>query len=727
MLDGLIEAVGGGVSRVLVVRGEPGVGKTALLEYLVEQASGCRVVRAAGVQSEMELAFAGLHQLLAPMIDHLERLPGPQRDALRTAFGVSPGSAPDRFFVGLAVLSLLSDVAEEQPLICLVDDEQWLDRASAQVLAFVARRLLAESVGVVFAARVASDELAGLPELVVEGLREADARTLLDSVLTGPLDARVRDQIVAETRGNPLALLELPRGVTPAELAGGFALPGAVPLSRSIEESFRRRLDVLPVETRRLLQLAAADPVGDAVLVWRAAERLAIGTEAATPAVEAGLIEFDARVEFRHPLVRSAVYRSASVEERQDVHRALAEVTDPEVDPDRRAWHRAQAAPGPDEDVAEELERSAGRAQARGGLAAAAAFLERAAMLTPEPARRAQRLLAAAGAKRDAGALDAALGLLVAVEAGPLDALVTAEVEHLRGQIAFDQQRVSDAARLLLSAARRLEPINVDLARETHLEALVAAMWAADLDSPGGVLEAAEAARAAPPGPAPPRVVDVLLDAFALRLTEGYAAAAPTLTRALERFLALSVASDDVGRWRWKRHVALELWDYESWHALAARQAQFARDTGALVQLQFALNLLGWTHHVAGELTAASQLIEEERLIAEATGNPPLVYTEMMLAAWRGRDAQASELIETTLQQASAGGLAVNLATYASSVLDNGLGRHDAAREAAWRVFECDLVAYGPFVVPELAEAASRTGDVGSSGPPSSGCPNAPG
>ena len=618
-----------------MVRGEPGVGKTALLDYLVEQASGCRVVRAAGVQSEMELAFAGLHQLLAPMLDRLERLPVPQRDALRTAFGVSPGPAPDRFFVGLAVLSLLSDVAEEQPLICVVDDEQWLDRASAQVLAFVARRLEAESVGLVFAARAPSDELAGLPELVVEGLREGDARALLDSVLTAPLDARVRDQIVAETRGNPLALLELPRGLTPAELAGGFGLPGAVPLSGRIEESFRRRLDALPAETRRLLQLAAADPVGDPLLVWRAAERLGIAAEAATPAVEAGLLEFGARVRFRHPLVRSAAYRSASLQERQDVHRALAEVTDPEIDPDRRAWHRAQAAPGPDEDVAEELERSAGRAQARGGLAAAAAFLERAAMLTPEPARRAQRLLAAARAKRDAGALDAALGLLVAVEAGPLDALRTAEVEHLRGQIALEQRRGSDAARLLAQrgqtprAARR----RAWRARRTSRRS-AAAMWAGDLDSPGGVLEAAEAARAAPPGPEPPRAVDVLLDAFAMRLTEGYAAAAPTLTRALELLLALDVAAATrPRRWLWLAGgrasviVALELWDAESWHVLAARQAQFARDTGALVHLQLALSLLAWSHLLAGELTTAALLIEEDRLIAEATGNPPLART----------------------------------------------------------------------------------------------------
>jgi DNA-binding CsgD family transcriptional regulator len=664
----------------------------------------------------MEIAFSGLQQLVAPMLDRLERLPGPQRDALRTAFGLSTGSPPDRLFVAVAVLSLLSDVAEEQPLICVVDDEQWLDRSSAQVLAFVARRLEAESVGLVFAARGRSDELAGLPELVVEGLREGDARALLDSVLTAPLDARVRDQIVAETRGNPLALLELVRGFTPAELAGGFGLPGGVPISRRIEESFRRRLDALPADTRRLLALAAADPVGDPVLVWQAAERLGIGVEAAAPAADAGLLEFGVRVRFRHPLVRSAAYQSASLQERQDLHRALAEVTDPKADPDRRAWHRAHAAPGADEEVASELERSAARAQARGGLAAAAAFLERAAELTPEPARRAQRLLAAAEAKRYAGALDAALGLLVAVEAGPLDALRTAEVEHLRGQIALVQRRGTDAARLLLSAAKHLEPLNAALARETHLDALVAAMWAGDLDNPGGVLEAARAARAAPPGPEAPRAVDVMLDALAIRLTEGYAAAAPALTRALELSLAPNVANDEASRWVIFARVVigLELWDAESSHALAARQAEFAHDSGALLVLRLALNLLAIGHLLGGELTTAEAMIEEDRLIGEATGVPPIAYAEMMLAAWRGQEAETSELIDATVREATAGGLGrlVAIAAYTSSVLYNGLGRYDAARDAARRAFERDEVGFGPLVLPELAEAASRTGDV---------------
>jgi DNA-binding CsgD family transcriptional regulator len=714
-LDELIEAVRAGESRALVVRGEPGVGKTALLEYVVEHASDCRIERAVGVQSEMELAFAAVHQLCAPMLDRLERLPPPQRDALLTAFGVSPGPAPDLFFVGLAVLSLLSDVAEERPLICLVDDEQWLDRASAHALAFVARRLEAESVGLVFAARSQSELLAGLPELVVDGLAEGDARALLESVLTAPLDVRVRDQIVTETRGNPLALLELLKGLTPAELAGGFGLPGEVPLSRTIEESFRRRLEALPADTRRLLQLAAADPVGEPSLVWRAADRLAIHSEAATPAAEAGLLEFGTRVRFRHPLVRSAAYRSASLQERQDAHRALAEATDAESDPDRRAWHRAQAAPGPDEDVAGELERSAGRAQARGGFAAAAAFLERAALLTAEPARRAQRLLAAAKAKHHAGALDAALGLLVAVEAGPLDAFQRARVDLLRGQIALEQRRSGDAGRLLVSAARRLESLDANLARETHVEALGAAM-AADVDIPGGLLEAAEAAQAAPPGPDPPRAVDVLLDGLALRLTAGYAAAAPTLTRALEMLLALNLGPAEPGRWLWLAGgrvsvlVANELWDAEAFHALAARQAQFARDTGALLHLQLALSFLARSHLLAGELATVARMIEEDRLIAEATGNPPLRSAPIALAAWRGQEAEASELIEATSDEATAHGWTLN--AYAGSVLYNGLGRHDAARDAAWQAFGRDPIGAGPMLVAELGEAASRTGDV---------------
>ena len=722
LLDRLLEDARRGQSGVLVIRGEAGVGKTALLRYAIEQASGFRVDQVAGVESEMELAYAGLHQFCTPMLDQLDALPEPQQVAFRVALGLSSGDPPDRFLVALAVLGLMSAVAEERPLLCVVDDLQWLDDASARVLGFVARRLLAEPVALVFAVREPTGEyqLVGLPELPLRGLDDIDARALLETVIPGRIDERVRARIVAETGGNPLALLELPRGMSAAELAGGFAAPAPVGLSSSIEDGFRRRLDALPAVTRRLLQLAAADPVGEPLLVWRAAAQLGIHPDAATPAVDADLFEVGPQVRFRHPLVRSAAYRSASPAERYVLHAALAEATDPEIHPDRRAWHRAQAAAGPDEKVAEELECSAARAQARGGIAAAAAFLESAATLTPDPAQRVRRLLAAARAKRDAGALDAALQLLSAAEAGPMSALEAAEVEHLRGQIAFDQRRVGDAARLLVSAAKRLEPLDPELARATHLEALGAAIWAGDLDSPGALLEAAEAARAAPPAPDPPGAVDVVLDAFAVRLTEGYAAAAPELNQALETVLALKVPDGDLGRWLWLTGaratglIAIELWDADSWHELASRQVQASRDSGALVQLQFALNFFARSQLASGELTDAAVLVEEERVIAQAMGNAAVGYEEMMLAAWRGQESLASELTERMVQAASARGLGrmVDVATYAKAVLYNGIGRYEAARDAAQTAFEHrDHVGIGPFVVAELAEAASRTGD----------------
>ncbi len=713
VLGRLLGAAADGDGGVLVVHGDPGVGKTALLEWTVEEARQLRVLRTVGVEGEMELPFAALQQLCSPILDRVERLPDPQRDALGVAFGLSAGQAPNPFLVGLAALGLMSDASQERPLLCVIDDAQWLDRASARALAFVARRLLAEKIAFVFATRALGDALAGLPELRVEPLGRRDSRTLLESVLPAPLDERVLDRIVVETRGNPLALLELPRGLTPTQLAGGFGLPVAVPLSASIEESFTRRLAGLPGDARRFLLVAAADPVGDTALVWRAARQLGI-PESVVEAVESeGLLELGARVVFRHPLVRSAVYRSAGLKERRAVHQALAQATDPEIDPDHRAWHRAQAAAIPDEDVAAELERSAGRAQARGGLAAVAAFLERAAALTPEPTHRAQRLLVAAGAKRDAGALEAALGLLASVDAGRLDDLGRAHVELLGGQIALEQRRGGDAGRLFLSAARRLEPLDPALARETYLEALAGAM-SSDVEVDGGAAAVARAAREAPSGSAPPRTIDVLLDAFAIRLTDGYAAAAPTLARSLELLLA-DASADDLGRGlsasssRDSNIVALEMWDDDALHRLAARQVQVARDSGALVHLEFALSFLARTHMLAGDLSAATAMIDEARLIAEVTGNPALVNAPMILAAWRGHEAQASELIEATSEEATARGWTSN--NYARSVLYNGLGRHDAARDSAWEAFEPDPIGYGSYLVPELAEAASRTGD----------------
>jgi DNA-binding CsgD family transcriptional regulator len=693
-----------------VVRGEPGVGKTALVDYLAERASGCLVTRAAGVQSEMELAFAGLHQLCVPMLDHAEALPIPQRKALWAAFGLSAGPAPDRFLVGLAVVSLLSETARQRPLVCVVDDQQWLDQASAQALGFAARRLAADPVGLVFAARVPGEDVAGLPELVVVGLAEDDARGLLGSVLTGPMDARVRDQIIADTNGNPLALLELPRGLTPAQLAGGFGLSSAVPLAGRIEESFGRQLEALPAQTRRLVQLAAADPSGDPVLVWRAAGRLAIGAGAAGPAVEAGLAEFGARVRFRHPLVRSAAYRSASAQTRQELHRALAEATDPAVDPDRRAWHRAQAAPGPDEQVAAELEQCAGRAQRRGGLAAAAAFLERSAGLTLDPARRAQRALAAAQAKHQAGALDAALGLLAMAQAGPLDELQRARGDLLRAQIAFASSHGRDAPPLMLKAAKRLEALDVGLARETYLEAFTAALFVGRLSPAVG--DVARAARVAPAPLAPGRAPDLLLDGLALLVTEGYAAGTPALRRALLAFRTQDISAEEGLSWLWLAgRAAMAVWDDQTWHVLASRHVKLARDAGALSELPLAVRSRILLHAHAGELAEGAALIAEAQVVADATGSQLAPYGATGIAAWRGGEAEATELIQANMEGVMSRGEGRGVTSqYAAALLYNGLGHYDKALAAAELVCEYDDIGVLGWSLTELVEAAVRSG-----------------
>jgi DNA-binding CsgD family transcriptional regulator len=709
-----------GQSQVLVLRGEAGVGKSALLEYLVGCASGCRIARARGVESDMELAFAGLHQLCVPMMGRLDRLPGPQRAALATAFGLSDGTPPDRFVVGLAVLSLLAEVAEEQPLVCVVDDAQWLDRVSAKSLAFVARRLLAERVAVVFAVREPGDspELAGLPELVVRGLRVIDARALLDSVVPGRLDERVRDRIVAETRGNPLALLELPRGLTAAELAGGFGRPDARPVASQIEQSFLRRIGSLPGATQRLLLAAAAEPVGDVSLLRRVAERLDIGADAATPAEAAGLIEFGTWVRFRHPLVRSAAYRAAGPGDRQDVHRALAEVTNPESDRDRRAWFRAHATAQPDEAVAGELERSADRAQARGGVAAAAAFLKRAAELTPDPVARGARALAAAQATFEAGAPDGALELLAAAEMAPLDELQRTRLARLRAQIVFARQRGRDAVPLLVDAANRLEALGDGQAREAYLEALAAAIFAGRLNGPRALREAAVAARAAPPAPQPPRPIDLLLDGLATRFTEGYVAGLPQLRHALAALCETGRANHDIRRWLWlacpvaPEPIALELWDDEAWHELATRAVRLAREVGALAVLPVALVYRACVHVHAGQFAAASALIDEADAIAEATGDAPLRYTSLVLVAWRGEEARALELIEVGIHEATARGegRAIGLAGYVTAVLYNGLGRYDAAVAGAQRACEDEDLGFFGWSLVELVESGARGG-----------------
>jgi DNA-binding CsgD family transcriptional regulator len=711
VLDRLVAGVRAGESRVLVLRGEAGIGKTALLSRLTAAAAGCRVARAAGVESEMELAFASLHALCVPMLSRVEQLPSPQRDALNTAFGLSAGPPPDRFLVGLAVLNLLADASEEQPLVCIVDDAQWLDRVSAQTLAFVARRLLAERVGLVFALRASSEErdLEGLPELVVEGLPADHARRLLEATIPGPLDARVRDRILGEAGGNPLALLELPRGRPTIALAGGFGLPGDTPLTSRIEQGFVRQVESFSAATRLLLLLAAAEPVGDVMLLWRAAELLGLGPGAAAPAEEAGLIEIGAYVRFRHPLVRSAAYRGASAPERREAHRALAEATDALLDPDRRAWHRARAADRPDEAVAGELERSADRAQARGGLSAAAAFLQRAAELTPDAGARVQRSLAAAQAKLDVADLASASDLLAAAQLGPMDDLQHARMERLAGQIAFASHRGRDAPPLLLAAARRLEPLDAAMARETYLEAIASAMFAGRLGNGPDEREVAEAARGACRIPAE-GAADLLLDAIVTRFIDGYAASVAPLSRALRAFAGPDGGGAD-RRWLWLAcRFAQDLWDDELWHELATRGVRLARDTGALNLLPNALNYLAVLSVHSGAWVTASALMDEVDSITEATGLPPLKYASATLAATRGDDAP--DLMEWGWRDLNERGEGSGLGIWLrlAALRHNGQGRYAEALADAKQACEYDdVMAYG-WALVELVEAGVRSG-----------------
>jgi DNA-binding CsgD family transcriptional regulator/tetratricopeptide (TPR) repeat protein len=712
LLDDLVSAIRRGESRSLVLRGEAGIGKTALLDYLIGSASDLTVVRAIGVESEIELGFASLHQLCAPLLDWLPELPDPQRRAVEIAFGLSAGPAPDRFFVGLAVLGLFAAAAEQRPLLCVVDDAQWLDQASALTLAFVARRLLAEAVGIVFAAREPGDELRHLAEMEVRGVRDVDARALLSSAVRFRLDERIRDRILAESRGNPLALLELPRGLTARQLAGGFGMVEAQGLAGRIEESFVRRVETLSDDTRRLLLVAAAEPVGDPLLLVTACERLGIAVSAVDAETD-GLLALAERVTFRHPLVRSAVYRTATREQRREVHLALAEATDPSVDPDRRAWHLATAAAGPNESVAVALEQSAGRAQARGGLAAAAAFLHRAVVLSGDPTQRVRRALAAAQASLHAGSFEGALALLALAEASNPDVLQAAHVELLRGQIAFASSLGASAPPLLLNAAKRLERLDPELARETYLDAWAAALFAGRLASAGSLVEICRAAALAPRPARPLRPSDLLLDALATLVTEGRAVAAPLLRRATAVLANEASPAQENLRWGWRTLLPpILIWDEDSWHAISGRHLRDARDAGALSRLP--IDLIDWAicETSCGDFGAAAVTIAEADAITKATGTHMAPYAQLLLSALRGQE-DASPLIESTIRDAGAGGqgLGVQFAEWVNSILFNGLGRYDRALASAQRAAEeAPQLHVSPWASTELVEAAVRSG-----------------
>jgi DNA-binding CsgD family transcriptional regulator len=707
-LDRLVAEVRDGQSRVLIVRGESGAGKTALLEYLLDRAAGFRIARAAGTEAEMELAFAGLHQLCVPFLDQVEALPGPQREALEVAFGLRDGDRPDRFLAGLAALGLLSKVAEKRPLVCAVDDAQWLDQASSRALAFVARHLAGGPVALVLAMRPdgTGHDLAGLAELTVGGLADGDGGALLDSALPGRLDERVRDRIVAEARGVPGVLLELAGRLSHEELAGGFGLPGAMPADRA-EDGLRERLRPLPAATRLLLLLAAAEPTSDPMLVWRAAGLLGVGADAARPAAEAGLIAPGGQLRFGNPLVRSAIYRAASPKERQGAHRALAEATDPETDPDRRAWHRAQAATGLDEDVAAELERAAPAARARGGVAAAAAFCERAAELTRAPDSRARRALAAAQLKYQAGAAEGARRLVALAQAGPLDEAGRARAQLLHAQLVSHVGRDREA--LLVKAAQRLEPLDPGLARQGYLDAFRAALAAGRLAT-GELLTTAEAVRAS-------RLQYLLLDGLALLVTEGYATGAPLLRQALEELRDQDASVDDgLDLLLLACQVCRDVWDDRSWSLLSARLIELARRDGALGVLPAALASGMMVKLLAGEPALAAALAQQAEGAARAAGDLPAPCGALLVAAWDGRDGEAAELIAaaTAAMTAQGEGQWLTAAAWASAVLYNGLSRYEealaAAEEASAHPGELGLATWS---LAELIEAAARTGQPG--------------
>jgi DNA-binding CsgD family transcriptional regulator len=706
-LDGLLRDVVGGKSRVLVLRGEAGVGKTALLDYLADAPFPGRVVRAGGVEAEMEIAYSALQQVCAPVLDHLDRLPDPQRAALSTGLGLSGGNPPEPLLVGLAVLGLFAEAAADRPLVCVVDDVQWVDRMSEVILTFVARRLDSESVALVFAARTPDGEriLAGLPELHVGGLADVDARALLESVLPGPVDEQVRDRIVAESRGNPLALLELPHGLTQTELAFGFGGLGAFPVVNRIEAGFHRRITDLPPDARMLLLVAAVEPVGDVPLLWRALALLGIGAEAAAAATSSGLVEFGTRVRFRHPLVRSASWRSVDPALLRRAHGALAEATDAEQDPDRRAWHRAHAAIGTDEDVAAELERCAQRALLRGGYSAAASFLERAAALTPEPKPRASRTLAAAGAYLQAGAATHVAPLLTTAALGLLDPLQQIEVERLRAQVAFAVTPGRAAGPPLLAAARRLATLDVVAARATCLSALGVAIHAGPL---GGddQREAAQTARALPPGE---ENTGLLLTGLATWVLDGNAAAAAQLARAV----AALTEDVDPGLLWLAVPAAQEIFDDRAWHELTEKAVAQARRTGRSSVLPSALSLRAGALLHAGQLTEAAGLIAEMEALAHATGLTPDPSGALNLVALRGREEEALNLIEAIAKDAEVrdDGRAADMASQVKAMLFNGLGRYQQALDAARAVVEHRDLGFHHGVLFELAEAAARVGE----------------
>jgi DNA-binding CsgD family transcriptional regulator len=714
-LERLLDATRAGHGGTLVLQGEAGIGKTALLQFASDYATGFQLLRTEGAEFEMELPFAALHQLCLPVLERLARLPEPQRDALTAAFGLRAAPPPDQFMVGAGLTSLLSDVGSKSSLLCVLDDAQWLDQASARALAFAARRIDGDRVAMLFSRREAGPggTLQGLPCLELGRIGEVDARALLASEVHVGLDVDVVDRIIDEARGNPLALLELPRGERPLDLAGAFALSKRQTVSATIEASFRRRIEQLPPESRRLLLLAAAEPLGHLPLLHGAAERLGLDLKAATPAEAGGLVKLGRQVRFRHPLARSAVYLAATPAERREAHQALGEATDPDLDVDRRAWHLALASAGPDEAVAQDLQRSADRASSRGGAASAAAFLELAAELTPDHARAASRALAAARAKFEAGDQEAASRLLAITERHSHDELELASVGALRARAEFQATRSGPAAARLLRAAIGIASLDEAQARQTFMEAFAAAMYVGGFGSVGGMTEVARAVRGSVQVPRPASSIDLLLEALTAQEIDGYVVAAPALRRAVDAFVAEADPSPATLSWMWMAAIlAADLWDEEAWQELSERQVQRAREVGLLRALPAALRFRALAHTMTGELADAAVLVAESRAIEQGAGGPNLFYAHAALVAWRGERKHSLSLLDAGRREATSRGegRALSMLEYSHAVLLNGLGHYDAALAAARWVCDCDELGIRAFAASELIEAAAYSG-----------------
>lgn len=710
-VEGLLAAARGGSSAVLVLRGGPGVGKTMLLEHAIGRASGLRVGRVGGVDSEFDLPYAALHQLLAPFLEEIEALPGPQRDSLASTLGLIEVERSDRFLTALGVLTLLSNAAQDTGLLCAVDDAEWLDEASAQVLSFVARRLVSEGIAMLFtfgAAHPTSVALAPFRELNFEGLSQVASRELLDRKVEGTLDSGVRDRLVIEAEGNPLALIELAQLLTAEQLAGLAPLPKALPLGDRLEQGLMRNVRGLSSDARSILVLVATERSGDPGLLRRAADGLGLSQTAIDDAES--VLRLGAQITFRHGFVRSAVYALASETTRRDAHLALAEAMDPDADEDRIAWHRAAASVDADETVAADLEASARKARDRGGQVAAAAVLELAAELTPDPSRRAARLLVAADADLAAGALSKADTLLSQLTPKLLDDEQRAEAQRLRGTLALARGDKGSSSTLLIEAARVLAPFDLRKARDTCLDALATAMFAGRLASDRGMREAVECARSMPE-PTQTTAADVLLDAFATLVDEGSAAAAPVLRRGV----GLAGESGDLRAIGPAFQAAFELWDDEALHTLAQRRVDLARGSGAFVALPNALNQLGAYEVLVGRFDAAEACFEEADEISAATGYAGILgktgVGPLILAAWRGEDARTRALAEVCSRDGTARGFGtfVGFAQSALGVLELGLGRYHEAMIAVQDAGLDQILVTR--TLPDLVEAAVRCGE----------------